>query len=140
MRYLILLVILSSCGKLYIDPALQPYIDQFELAGNIPTGPLVAKFGVLTRVTGEEGECSTNFFSAPTITINPTFWAFASETDRTLVVFHELGHCVLNRAHNNTVAGGHPVSIMNLHATWVSDLYEINSAPFLNELFKPTDR
>ena len=47
------------------------------------------------------------------INIDPEFWAIASDVEKEEVVFHELGHCILGRDHEETVLEeGIPKSIM----------------------------
>jgi hypothetical protein len=67
------------------------------------------------------------------IFIDPEFWRYASYFDKISVIFHELGHCDLNRDHNNSLDEfGYPISIMN--ATLVQ-LNPLNITDYINELF-----
>ncbi len=49
------------------------------------------------------------------VRINENLWSILSAAGREELVFHELGHCVLNRGHDNTEIAGIPVSIMNAY-------------------------
>lgn len=50
----------------------------------------------------------------PVIEINRSYWKTASMWDRESLVFHELGHCLLQRKHrNDLLSDGCPVSIMH---------------------------
>lgn len=70
------------------------------------------------------------------ITVNKYYWDTMSDSERKFLIFHELGHCVLNRSHfNSKDAAGRPVSIM--HGTeppyWYFEEY-YNS--YIEELFQ----
>lgn len=48
------------------------------------------------------------------ITINKYWWDGYDEYDREILIFHELGHCVLNRDHTDSYdSWGRPLSIMS---------------------------
>jgi hypothetical protein len=47
------------------------------------------------------------------VTFDPGFWNSVSDTQKELLAHHELGHCVLYRAHrSDTLSGGAYASIM----------------------------
>jgi hypothetical protein len=52
----------------------------------------------------------------PKIAVNQSWWKSADDTQRELLIFHELGHCLLGRDHRDGTdygMGGDLVSIMN---------------------------
>lgn len=136
MRYLIALILmLSSCGSGPTDvagnPILRtnpevpaprvaqdyraaPYLAEFEstypvyTTANVPVIFEPASAFALNVV----GYC----FSSGRITINQDRWdSFSAERQRNLI-WHELGHCLLRRAHSDeTYADGCPKSIMHTH-------------------------
>ena len=59
---------------------------------------LVVNFGTLSR--GKAGRCRPNDFPKQ-ITIDSSQWEKLDAPQREVLVFHELGHCILNRDHNN---------------------------------------
>lgn len=72
------------------------------------------------------------------IQILESYWKSASESQKKLLIYHELAHCYLNRPHKNQVVNGIPVSIMypsNLHrehfkafeSLYVEELFTNNS-------------
>lgn len=71
------------------------------------------------------------------ITINKYWWDGYEDDDRELLIFHELGHCVLNRSHNNDLSTwGRPVSIMeNMGELWGWE-YKYNYNSYIEELFQ----
>jgi hypothetical protein len=54
------------------------------------------QFGETENTIG--GFCNTK---ARTITINPEDWEHRDHEEREHIIFHELGHCILNRDHRN---------------------------------------
>lgn len=114
---LLLCLTAVGCGKntYQVDSQLQPYVDRFVAESNkvgkpVTVDNLIASIGTIGTADWA-GECS--YSSTPTITINQTYWSNFNDAEREQVMFHELGHCVLMRNHNNDVdAYGTPVSVM----------------------------
>lgn len=83
------------------------------------------------------GTCSTNGHDLRHITIDQAFWNRASHLLREMVVFHELGHCVLGRGHEeNSFDNGICRSIMRSGLGTCRDAYTPNNREyFIEELF-----
>lgn len=75
-------------------PALQ--LAKISFVDDIP-GPVV-------------GRC---FLRDRRIEIEKNYWKYASESMRESLIYHELGHCYLNRDHFDVQRGRVPVSLMN---------------------------
>ena len=127
----ILLALLSA------DPAIAPYFQRFENEAQIyghseKTSQVVAYFN---HKRGKAvAYCDTA--SRPTIVITEEYWTKADDIERELVVFHELGHCVLGRHHLNAqFSDGRPVSIMNYKNVSEKQFLE-NKDYYLRELFQ----
>jgi hypothetical protein len=116
--------LLPACkGKkkdvLYIEPELQPFVSQFvqdamKLGAHVEITNLSAQLSDRLEDPAV-GECVRNG-SNPMIRISRSFWQTASDANKQLEVYHELGHCVLNREHDDAMAldnGNIPRSIMN---------------------------
>lgn len=70
------------------------------------------------------------------ITIDEAFWLRASSLQRELIVFHELGHCVLNKDHNENSKNGYCSSIMRSGVGGCLDHYTLRTRErMLDELF-----
>lgn len=135
----------SACMKLkqekpYVDPELQPYIEQFvfeaSLRGiDLSKAKIIAVFKPLDSST--LGEClryEDNRVNLNRIHINVKEWIFLPEYMREQLVFHELGHCWLNLDHtNSTTPQGLPASIMNEYL--FPFYYDLNRAWYIDELF-----
>lgn len=136
----LLALVATGCGtKTYhVDPQIQPYIDRFVKTSNEVGAPvvvdnLVASIGT-TAKTDYAGQCVIGN-GTPTMTLNSIYWPTFDDALREELVFHELGHCVLNRLHNNDVdARGIPVSIM-YGQMQVEGIYSDHRADWFVEMF-----
>lgn len=142
---------ISSCEKedtsptdnLYIAPELQPYFDLFEAEAalrdqeyNLEEENLE---GYLLRISEDDviGTCSFNTDRPRRVTIDVLFWRRASDFEREMVVFHELGHCILGRDHiDDSNPDGTCVSIMHSGLGNCRLQYNTtNKEAYLDELF-----
>lgn len=108
MLRLALLLSVSSmivgCGKFravnigIVDPEFEPYVEMFLDHANISSINVDMYFNDLTG--NVIGVCKTRG-SEKKIEIDIMWWSSASELDREIVIFHELGHCVLGQGHRN---------------------------------------
>ena len=85
----------------------EPYVDAFFEEANLrgrewrkENFTFTIQFGDTDPGTG--GFCN---FDNNTITVNPEEWAHRDERQREHLIFHELGHCLLNRIHKNVESG-----------------------------------
>lgn len=69
------------------------------------------------------------------VAIKKSYWDAASSFQRTVLIYHELGHCLLNREHNSTLLEGKcPSSFM--HPSIVDVGCEGFNQVYINELFR----
>ncbi len=150
----LLFLLFSSCSKDEIveqanffpnvAPELQTYFEEFEYQGalrsiqiNLADANIIGKIEEL----GEEhvaGQCTYGAAIDNEITIDKGFWNdFPQLLVREMVVFHELGHCYLDRGHTEGAkSNGACISIMRSGLGDCFDNY--NSATrvaYLDELF-----
>ena len=126
-KYLLFLFFITmfSCKKdkpeILIDAPFQKYVDRFILEAEqrgmeidfSDTG-LQMEFGVVppeaAGVCNGRGDATSG---SHVIFVRRTSWNDYSDSQRERLVFHELGHCELNRGHrNDTLASGEWHSIM----------------------------
>lgn len=94
--------------KQYQVPAeVEPYVERFREAARqrgraIPADNLIITLGV-PRSQAACGQCLRQPGQTPRITLstNALCWKDASTEEREALVFHELGHCWLNRDHRD---------------------------------------
>lgn len=92
-----------------------------------------------TTADGVLGVCSKGG-SLREVSINRVYWEAwatnARKDDMEQLLFHELGHCTLNRAHFDTATSGIAQSLMNSYH--VNSVYYVaNWTYYINELFNP---
>lgn len=153
--YLILtLFIFISCKKeevltetsdplIDVESALKPYFVRFSneaksrgIAVDLSTHPLT---GIISDIPTSQviGQCSYSNDNPYKVTIDKPFWDKASDLGKEFVVFHELGHCVLGRAHDeSTDSRGFCLSIMRSGTGTCRDSYNSSTRKtLLDELF-----
>lgn len=115
------------------------YVQSFEQVSaehgrNVEVTDLIVKLADLPDPR-ERGVCEIATGQTPVIIIDINHWNNATESDREQLMFHELGHCVLTRYHNNgTLPGGIPSSVMNSFR--IADvIYDTNHDHYMEELF-----
>lgn len=150
-----------------VDPAFQGEYQSFlkdSAEVGVPQAPddLIIQFGEPT-IWGcanppnglVEGCCHTGKGETPTIVIRQTDWdkldaadlksGTTAGTSKMVLVYHELGHCVLGRGHddemhsNNPTYGGapdFPASVMESHFSgYIPDLFNQYRKEYVMELF-----
>lgn len=127
-----------------IAPELLQYVRSFEAAYGKSIGDITVNFGD-TEDKHNSGWCDIRFDGRRAVTISSKWWDIFKSKNTMLmepVVWHELGHCVLNREHTsarmpiNTVRGESegPASIMYPTSSW----YNFNEYRdyYIGELFR----
>lgn len=127
-----------------VETALQPYFEEFEYQGSLRgiSVDLASEkiIGKIEELPTEHvaGQCTYGSAIDTEIIIDLTFWNdFPQTLLREMVIFHELGHCYLQRGHTE---GAHPngtcISIMRSGLEDCQDNYNSQTRlTYLNELF-----
>lgn len=125
LRYIIipLLFSLAACQTEEAKPSVEinndllPYFERFEsealLRGvEAPITTLVS--GKFADIEGDiVGQCEHYANSPNTILVDQQYWQKASDLEKEYLLFHELGHCYLERSHlDSKDATGKCLSIM----------------------------
>jgi hypothetical protein len=117
MKILLLLLLVSCSSNALKDPEVKTFVSRFEAAckkkvniaiewGSLPTDKTGKTIGIC-RGFGDK-------VSLRSIVLDKEYWARASYWQRESLVFHELGHCILNRFHVTAYDKDYnPVSIMH---------------------------
>lgn len=159
--FLCLLLLLQSCGEVEIPPGtyvgvnsdIATYFQRFEeeaSARGIEINLLDSGVrATLTRFENPQlgGLCQFESEENPRhIFISEEFWEGADDFGKELIVFHELGHCVLFRKHLDKITGtfGLPRCTTIMHADigvragFCRRRYTVlTRETFLDELFNP---
>lgn len=83
------------------------------------------------------GQCSYSYNRPRQVTIDTPFWTRSGQLSREMIIFHELGHCVLNLDHDErSFSSGLCRSIMRSGTCCCRDAYNAqNRKYYLDELF-----
>jgi hypothetical protein len=156
-KLLVLSILLVGCSRQVhytdprdihgIDPAFTAIVAEFESYLGRSIGDIPIGFG--PGGGDVVGRCSVWNSEWREIKIDPEYWNYMGqwghipdEDARTALLFHELGHCVLNRGHLNTMWNNNGWSVytsfMNF-AVFFSSQYSAfeSKAYYVNELFHP---
>ena len=129
-----------------VDSELIPFFESFQqeaAARGISVDLATANIeGVIEEIDEQHvaGQCSYGGFRNPRlVTVDATFWRRSSSLFKEFIVFHERGHCYLNRGHLETAfSNGVCTSIMRSGTGDCFDNYNFNTREFyIDELFEP---
>lgn len=153
-RVLILVLALSvaglvACDKkanlrdtLFVAPALQPLVAKFEQKAGEQGRTIDIKnlYAQLTEALpeGVNGECNAGD-GTPIVKISKAFWENASLGAQELVLFHELGHCILDQVHDDDVIflnGAYIPETMMTSVEMDTAVFLANYDYYIQELFK----
>jgi len=100
-KLMILMLLLSACGKKIdgvIDPAFDQYVQDFEMKVGVPVSGVSVTFKPTEYPV--LGVCIYGGEIAK-VEIDPTQWERMDSHGREQLIYHELGHCVLGRGHDD---------------------------------------
>lgn len=130
----------------HVDPEFQELVSQFqreaqehgvavEMAGlTVAFGDFEAKSSGVTL-----GSCRGAGSENPRVKINSASWPKLSQSARKEVIFHELGHCILVRAHKDDVASTGFAKSLMARSILSERLFVQNEDGYLRELFTQAD-
>lgn len=148
MRLILILAFLVGCGKLSdmlnrtdtptpktTDSAFSEYVQSFELHFNKKV-KVPINFNKLNPQYA--GVCYVYSNGYREIEISKTSWDSMNHEQREQVIYHELGHCVLNKGHDDTMlVDSCPKSIMRSVAfsrSEIDDCYVPDFDRYIKEL------
>jgi len=126
-----------------IHPEMRSYFVEFEKEANRRGLNFEAELNLLNTSfadipqSGVAGQCRWHSSQPNLVTIDTPFWNNANESLREWVMFHELGHCILDRDHSEAEnQNGICLSIMASGTGSCQSEYNANNKEFyLDELF-----
>ena len=126
-----------------VDEDLWIYFDRFELEASARGFVIDLRAEDLTGEVSEiesrnvAGRCNYRQRFPNRVTINLDFWRRSGDRSREFVVFHELGHCVLYRAHKETANAFNVCeSVMRSGTgTYIDNYNRATRTDYLDELF-----
>jgi hypothetical protein len=144
--FLVLSLLTAGCGRSYNVPSeVQPLVDSFlSEAKNRNRSVDNPPHLVVSLDNADSGmicSCETGAFKTPTIHLPANYWHSLSPEKQMIVFFHEAGHCILSRDHNNEqVPWGiytRPKSLMAPQALQTAEFFDDYKTDYLDELFNP---
>lgn len=141
---LILICCQKDSNQPVIQAELQPYFDIFQEEGikrgvnvDFDIRKIEARIANLLD-SNVNGWCSLNEDRPHEIIIDNDFWSEANEFEKEFIIMHELGHCYLERNHDDSIDdNGVCNSIM--HSTSETCIFPYDGESrddYLDELFK----
>lgn len=135
-----------SCSKEYnysVDDELRQYFDLFETEGNSRGWNIdleaMSVSGYIETIDERNtvGQCQTSDMGNKRVVIDGTFWNRYDFYEREFIVFHELGHCILGRDHDDSADSANRCkSIMSSGSGGCINNYsEKTRTDYLDELF-----
>jgi hypothetical protein len=134
----------SACSSTQegIDDRLLPYFNRF-IAEATQRGKVLSLDNIEGQIVDIQeknivAQC-THYQSRPNLVrLDKDYWNTGSEMDKEFYIFHELGHCLLNRDHLDLKdQNGNCLSIMHSTTTVCNFTYSSqNRSQYLDELFK----
>jgi len=142
-----LIYLISACTpdndvSIVVDVQLEEYFESFNneasAYGYDVSKELSLINGYLEVLSGTTaaGQCKTYSDGRREIVIDSEYWQRADPLEREFILFHELGHCVLDRDHNDEHERGVCLSIMESGSGGCRTNYSIETREtYLDELF-----
>lgn len=132
---LILVVCITSCGKRLEPSQFESYIQSFMSEG-LTRGVRIPRHIFPPMTFGPApnyvlGYCRTGP-SGHKIVINQHYWNDMSSECKELLIFHELGHCILNQGHDQKETA----IMFSYQDTTSCKFYKYHRAEMLDELFQ----
>jgi hypothetical protein len=129
----------------YTGPAeMAKYVDKFvadALIQGVDVLPKMKNPGLTIQIASLDsygssviGLCETGT-NTRRVTFDPDFWNTVSETQRELVAHHELGHCILYRAHDSSLLSSGKYASIMYPIIMSSATYTSNYDYYQEELF-----
>lgn len=137
---------LISCSKQFdndIESELQEHFDTFVLEASLQgvdiSLDLIDIDAYIENIEdrGTLGQCKSYSNGSKKVVIDQQFWNRATDLEKEYIIFHELGHCILDRDHDDSKdSDGTCLSIMQSGDNTCSGNYTSqNRNSLLNELF-----
>lgn len=134
---------LTSCHEEQIvDEDLSPYLERFKTEAalrNITIDydrkPIEARLETHQKEVAL-GWCNHDFDNPNKVIVNLVFWNILDDFEKEKLIFHELGHCVLDRPHLDRIRGdGFCKSIMHSGQACADNYSPDTRQAYLDELF-----
>lgn len=141
----LLLLSLFALSHAHAETPVQEYVNRFNQAMNRHVGAKLSdkylsrlQFRVKHMAGLDDAKCMAldNVCSESRMIILDSYmWSIATDLYKEMVMFHELGHCILFRLHDERMRDGRPMSMMTRERLTQS-VYLAHRNEYHRELFK----
>ena len=143
----------STIGRGKVDNTIKPFLNKFiheyENRGHSldPSNISISIIPYSVELFGDTNVAGVCYFDhpfmgpEPTIVLQKEMWAKIGFSMKEVIIYHELGHCLLNRDHCEYVDPTRTgyASIMGPNAAHIVDNFVNNRKEMLDELFSPRE-
>lgn len=120
-----------------IEDVFIPYVAEFEKLGDLYAAHVSIQFGEIKQDNEGGTILAYCYYSTNNIVVNPKSWVTLSAHAKEILIFHELGHCVLGREHDDRLDENKcAVTIMHSNIAPSRRCYKKKREYYLQELFK----
>jgi hypothetical protein len=126
--------------KANIDSEFKQYVDLFEMEQDVNVNidiqfnemyfPTIGKCYYAFYIDGPHESERLNL----NVEIDPIFWQEATDTEKEVLIFHELGHCVLNRDHDESIIAEYEIPKSIMYPVIFDSPYKNNRRYYVDEL------
>ncbi len=143
---ILLAVVLTGCGRgvetsteYHVDSEFTEYSEAFEAAsverGLSYKADVSIEFGDVGLEYSAVAGCKRPLVGGRHIVVDRVLWDRLESAEREVIIFHELGHCILNRSHDDRKDNGQIVSLMYFAPVGVAPMFQREGKKYLDELF-----
>lgn len=105
------LLLTAACGAPHfssldktrlVDEQMLPFVEDFEAIYEASIGDVVVRFDKIEKPTGAVALCTITTYPTSEyreVTVDKDHWLDSPRETKLNIIFHELGHCVLDRPH-----------------------------------------
>lgn len=136
---------LSACAKFQIlhdprsvhgvDPEIAPYVELYLRHKGAPLSYNISAGFVKSLPDDTAGLCTRWSEGWRQIEIDKEYWGYISENERRSLISHEMGHCDLNRDHDNEFLTNNAPKSLMYYINWGYPDYM--ESYYMSELFNP---
>lgn len=133
----VMVILFAGPNPREIDPEILPYVERFEEKCHCKVD-MVIKFNNMSGFPeGTAGVCNVFFGPNRRVYLTKKYWQYYTDQNKQQLVFHELGHCILNRDHDTTRMKGYYSQYPNSYMAPVMFDYPTElEEHYIQELFK----
>ncbi len=134
----------EEAGTVFVDSRLVPYFTSFQKEAvtrgvmiDLTQSKIAGEIMPFEEQTEASAQCVQPAEEGHYIRIEENYWSGLSELKKEFIVFHELGHCVLDRRHlDDQDEAGRCLSMMHSGSTSCKNEYNSDTRnSYLDELF-----